>query len=710
MSLPIRSTRIAGNYDLLIVRRRTRQIAAALGFDYHDQTRLATAVSEIARNAFQHTGGGRVDFSVEGSTAPQVLLITIADAGSGMPALPARPTGPGSHRMSGIEVARRLVDQFQVDTAPHGTTVSLRKLLQGKEPLTVVEVTSIAHTITSMPFKTAFEEIQEQNLELLSTLDELRRCEQQLEDMNRELEETNQGVMALYAELEEKAVRLRNADRMKTRFLSNMSHEFRTPLNSVLGLSGILLAGDSATLTDDQKIQIGFIRKAAGDLMELVNDLLDIAKVEAGKIEVRAAEFEVPNLFAALRGLMRPLLVNPDVSLIIEDPIDIPPIHNDEAKVSQVLRNLISNALKFTTRGEVRVSVHLSPERDSVIFTVADTGPGIDPADQETIFEEFTQIDGPHQNGVKGTGLGLPLCRKLAELIHGRVLLKSFPGVGSVFSLVVPLVFRKITSAADLLPVGWGTDPRQVPVLVIEDRDDVMLARRKALRSAGFSAIPARTANEARQLLGYVHPKAIVLRSGMPDESSWPFLTEIKSNDLTRLIPIVVIASTPEQAKAVSLGADVCLTEPVEVSILTHELSRVIASQKSNVILIIDDEPAARYILKHHLAEVPCTILESDNGNDGVRLARTRRPQAIFLDLMMPEISGFDTLERLKSDPSTRDIPVIVTTAKVLDVRERRLLTQHADTILPKEATTTEMAVSQIKRVLVNAGLEFQTT
>ncbi len=238
--------------------------------------------------------------------------------------------------------------------------------------------------------------------------------------LNRELEDTNRGVVALYAELDEKADHLRRADDLKSKFLSNMSHEFRSPLNSILALSGLLLDRSDGELTTEQDQQVGYIRRAAHDLLELVNDLLDLAKVEAGKVELRPSEFEAVNLFAALRGMLRPLLLSRSVDLVFGDASHIARIYSDEGKIAQILRNFISNALKFTERGEVRVTVDREGD-DDVVFSVSDTGIGIAPEHIELIFQDFVQLDNPIQRRVKGTGLGLPLSKKLAGLLGGSV-------------------------------------------------------------------------------------------------------------------------------------------------------------------------------------------------------------------------------------------------------------------------------------------------
>ena len=286
----------------------------------------------------------------------------------------------------------------------------------------------------------------------------LHQRQEELERLNEELKDVNRGMVGLYAELDEKARELRRADEIKTQFLSNISHEFRTPLNSIFALSSLLLERTDGELTSEQEKQVGFIRKAADSLLELVNDLLDLSKIRAGKIEVRPAEFSAATLFSALRGMLRSLQVNPAVALVFEEPEGIPWLNTDEGKVSQILRNFVSNALKFTERGEVRVSARYDKGNGTVTFTVSDSGVGIAADDQERIFEEFTQLEHPAQSKFKGTGLGLPLCRKLAELLGGKIELESEVGVGSKFSLTLPQCYVGETEEQEVDEAATGTD------------------------------------------------------------------------------------------------------------------------------------------------------------------------------------------------------------------------------------------------------------
>jgi len=272
--------------------------------------------------------------------------------------------------------------------------------------------------------------------------DALDSSQAQLEALQAELDETNRGVLALYAELDTQAQQLRQATELKSRFLAYMSHEFRTPISSIRSLTRLLLDRVDGPLTDEQEKQINFIRTTSEEFADMVNDLLDLAKVEAGRIDISPAWFELVDLFAALRGMFKPVLVNPDVQLIFEEPQGIAQLFTDDAKLSQILRNYISNALKFTAQGEVRVSAVTAPGaggEDEITFSVTDTGIGIASEFHDAIFQDFTQIGSPIQKRLRGTGLGLSLSKRLAEVLHGSVDVQSDLGAGSTFFLTIPV-------------------------------------------------------------------------------------------------------------------------------------------------------------------------------------------------------------------------------------------------------------------------------
>jgi len=696
--------------DIVLARQRARQLARLLGFDAQDQTRIATSVSEIARNAFRYAGGGKVEFGVEGRTSPQLFEIVVSDDGPGIARL--SDILEGSYRSStgmglGIIGARRLMDQFEITSAPgKGTRVVLCKLLPGGTRFLAPDrLAGLGEALAREVPLGPMEEVQRQNQELIQALDELRRRQEELEHLNHELEDTNRGVVALYAELDEKADHLRRADELKSRFLSNMSHEFRTPLNSITALSHLLLDRIDGPLTTEQMKQVTFIRQGAHALTELVNDLLDLAKVEAGKITVRPIEFEVESMFGALRGMLRPLLVSESLRLVFEPADGLPTLYTDEGKVSQILRNFISNALKFTESGEVRVTATFRPEEDAVSFEVTDTGIGISAEDQERIFEEFTQVENPLQHRVKGTGLGLPLSRKLAELLGGRVTVSSTVGVGSTFCAVIPSVYlpKSGTVGEEELIVPEQRSGR--PVLVVENDARQLTIYDRYLRSSAFRLVPARNLREARRALAGELPHAIILDVLLEGEETWKFLSELKKGATTRNIPVLVVSTVDDSRKGLALGAEAYALKPAARGWLIGELERLTGQSRVPGALIIDDDDMARYVLKRLLSQLHCEITEMPNGRDGLQAARDLQPEIVFLDLNMPNMSGAEVLVRLKEDPVTANIPVVVVTSKILEPAERAQLESRAVAVLSKEETAREDALSVIQATWVKAGL-----
>jgi signal transduction histidine kinase len=266
----------------------------------------------------------------------------------------------------------------------------------------------------------------------------IARLQSETAALREELDETNQGVLALYAELDTQAEELRQASDLKSRFLSYMSHEFRTPLGSILSIASLLSDELDGPLSPEQHKQVTFVSTAARELSDMVDDLLDLAKIEAGRITISPAWFDMFDLFSALRGMFRPIVDASAVDLIFEEPVGLPRLYTDDKKLAQILRNFISNSLKFTTRGEVRVSARLQGT-DHVRFAVSDTGIGIAAELHGALFEDFSQVDSPLQKRLRGTGLGLSLCKRFAALLGGEVGVESTPGVGSTFFVIIPL-------------------------------------------------------------------------------------------------------------------------------------------------------------------------------------------------------------------------------------------------------------------------------
>ena len=686
MTDPLLSVAVTREHDVVLARQRARQVAAALGFDITEQTRISTAVSEIARNAYSYAGGGRVLFAIEGKQAPQVLTIAVSDKGPGIARLDEVISG--SYRSEtgmglGIVGARRLMDYFTVDSTASGTTITLKKLLSAKHPaLTAGDQARLQAALMAERPDGLIGEVQRQNQELLRALDDLNARQQELVRLNRELEDTNRGVVALYAELDERADHLRRADEIKTRFLSNMTHEFRTPVNSILALTNLL--AERLDARPEDKDELFFIRKSAQQLSDLVDDLLDLAKVEAGKIEVRPASFEIGGLFGALRGMLRPLLVNQSLALVFEEPDGIPPILSDESKLSQILRNFISNALKYTDSGEVRVAVRLTPARDEVEFTVADTGIGIPEKDLSRIFDEFVQIENPLQRRVKGTGLGLPLSKRLAELLGGRIGLVSELGVGSTFSLIVPLVYRDpLQVEAEPIVV----DPQRVPVLVVEDTDEDLLLATRALSGTRYQLLHARTPAAADAILASVPVAAVVLDIRLQGNEAWDLLARLKRDGARPNRPVIVLSTVDDQRKGYALGADAYHVKPIDAARLVETLDRFVATRDAVRVLAVDDEEASRFIIRQLLNDREHELVEAASGIDGLAKAHETPPDVILLDLRLTDMTGFDVFERLRDDPTTARVPVVVVTSQRLSDDDQRRLSA-ATAVLSKSSLT----------------------
>jgi signal transduction histidine kinase/CheY-like chemotaxis protein len=690
MAKPLVTLAIRHEQDVVVARQRAREIARLVGFDSQDQTRIATAVSEIVRNAFRYAKGGKVEFAVEGTSTPQLLLIRVRDQGPGIPDLSLVMSGHYRSNTGmgvGIIGAHRLMDKVEIDTkAGFGTDVLLTKILPARAPLiNQAQFARITAQLSTTMTGDALGELQEQNRELIRALGELRERQEELTNLNRELEDTNRGVVALYAELDEKADHLRRADEMKSRFLSNMSQEFRTPLNSIRALSRLLLDRIDGDLTAEQEKQVGFISKASDDLTALVDDLLDLAKIEAGKIEVRPIEFSVANLFSALRGMLRPLLVGDAVKLIFDEPPASMSLFNDEGKVSQILRNFISNAIKFTEHGEVRVSATLSEDGRTALFSVADTGIGIAPEDQGRIFDEFTQLPSPLQGRVKGTGLGLPLCRRLAHLLGGDVRVRSERGAGSVFTATVAAYFEDVGVAA-LQVSDTAIELGRMPVLALDDDPETRLIYDKHLRDSRYQPLAARNLREAREIMKRTRPQAILLDIMLRGEDTWRWLGELKSTPATAKIPIIVITSIEDERKGLALGADAYCLKPLERTALLEKLDALTGRR----ILIIDDDPAARYLMQKLLADTHTTVLEAADGRSGLIAARRARPALIFLDLGLPDFSGEEVLDALKKDADLQHVPVAIVTASKLTNDDRIRLGKRAEAVLQKSDLSSE--------------------
>ncbi len=533
--------------DILVVRSASRALGRVAGLDESDQVRLATALSEIARDVLHSCADSAVHFDVTRQPRGEIVVSFVCRAS----------TSPLSSSSAGIAAARRLVDAVEVTTEPKGEqVVRVVKALPHGRPLPPADqiVTAIRTAVPPSPM----EEIWNQNRELAAALDELHVRQEQtlqlnaeLEETNRgvmamynqlseELEETNRGVVALYAELDDKSLQLQEASQAKARFFAAVSHELRSPVNSVLGLARSLADDHDAPLTAERRHEVQLIQSAAISLLDLVSQLLDIAKAEAGRIEADVAPFDMRALAAELRGLLRPMIDEQEVELRVEVDDDLPPIESDRTLVAQVLRNLLVNAARFTERGDITLRICTSDSSQHVICEVVDTGIGIADEHIERIFEEFFQVRGPLQAKSRGTGLGLAHSQRLVAVLGGELAVRSEVGVGSSFTVTLPVRWNSVTTSPATIPRDLGPSR---DVLIVDDDEAFRTALRGMLQHQSHQVTEAEGGDAALAWLEHHRPDLVFLDLRMPDRDGVEVLASMRGNPRLREVPAIVVTS-----------------------------------------------------------------------------------------------------------------------------------------------------------------------
>ncbi|HSY49883.1 MAG TPA: response regulator [Thermoanaerobaculia bacterium] len=517
-----------------------------------------------------------------------------------------------------------------------------------------------------------------------------------------ELTRLTEELQARGKELEEASRRLQEADRLKSQFLANMSHELRTPMNSIIGFSEILIERLSNTL---EPKHVGFLRHiltSGQHLLGIINDILDLSKIEAGKMEIYAETFPVRPVIESVCLVMRGMARTTMPSFIIEADPNLPPIETDLAKFKQILYNLLSNAMKFAPpEAPISISViHLgdTPDDGTITISVRDQGIGIEPENHDVIFEEFRQIDGTARREFGGTGLGLALVKKFVQLQGGWVRVDSAPGKGSTFSFSLPVHSRAavVNRTPEIVPAGQPSER----VLVVEDDAHAYELISTALSSAGYVSVRARHGDEAIRLARETRPIAITLDLVLPGVDGWEVLKTLKSDAATRDIPVVIISRVDERDLGVALGADDYFVKPVDRDRLLDRVRQLTASGESKTrLLLIDDDPSVHELLGEDLTPLGYTIESAFNGESGVAAAKKNAPDVIILDLMMPGMSGFEVAGMLKDNPSTAHIPILVLTSKEISPDDRRELQSKVAACVQKGTSARDQLVAEIRRL-----------
>ena len=517
------------------------------------------------------------------------------------------------------------------------------------------------------------------------------------------------------------------AARFKSEFLASMSHELRTPLNAIMGFSEVLRDGLAGELQPRQLEYIGDIYHSGEHLLELINDVLDLSKIEAGRMAVELGPVDVSQLLHGCLAIVREKAMAHRVTLHAEVAEQIGMALLDARKCKQIVYNLLSNAVKFTpegggvllrclavTRGQaLRAlagcdrSVQELPAGDEqamLQIEVRDTGIGISAQDMQRLFEPFVQIDGSLSRQYQGSGLGLSLVRRLSALQRGAVGLRSTLGVGSTFCVWLPLQPADAAGRA-VAPVAPPQQPGQPLALVVEDDASAAGLMRLQLERAGCRVAVAASAEQAESLLRQHTPAVIVLDLLLPGIDGWEFLTRLKSDPARAAIPVIVASIVADSGRGIALGAVEALQKPVPAKMLREVLQRLRLtgaedSSCRNVVLVVDDDPQVLEIVGSLIEAHGCIALRASHGEQALELARMHRPDLVILDLLMPGMSGFEVIAALRAEPASADIPVVVLTARQLDAGERAQLQAQTCHILHKSRFNEQHLLAALRQAM----------
>jgi signal transduction histidine kinase/DNA-binding response OmpR family regulator len=544
---------------------------------------------------------------------------------------------------------------------------------------------------------------------------------QALADQNERLEQTlvELGEAKRLAEMaREQAL---SASAAKSTFLANMSHELRTPLNAIINFTKFLSKERYGELSPRQQELQSRVLANADHLLGLINDILDLSKIEAGRMDLFR---EITNVSPIIQGVLSTavgLTKDKDIVLEAEVPDALPDVDIDRTRIRQVLLNLLSNAAKFTEHGSITVRAAVAGRM--VQIDVQDTGIGIAPEHHELVFEEFRQVEDEFTRGYQGTGLGLPICKRLVEMHGGAIWLESTPGVGSTFSFTIPLVRADMrlgwaeapnnTSAGQAqettaplaisgspeddtgLTVGAADAERKIAV--IDDDPDTQRIVRELLASLGCHIYPILNSRQALASVQQLHPDLIILDLQMPEPNGWELLNQLRADAELAQIPVIIYSVVDRSGQKLAIAASDYLVKPVDEVLLQASVRRWLDHQAT--VLVIDDDPDARQVVRSVLEE-SYHVIEAADGAAGLELIRTAHPDLVVLDLMMPVLDGFAVLERIRKEPLLATIPVIIVTAKDLEAHERAWLTERAHLFSPKETFAIDIFVGTVHLLL----------
>ena len=501
----------------------------------------------------------------------------------------------------------------------------------------------------------------------------------------------------LFDEIQEKSRQLEMASQHKSQFLSSMSHELRTPLNAIIGLTEMMATNAARFGTEKAQEPLRRVHGAGTHLLGLINQVLDLSKIEAGKLELNFETVHLAPLVDEVIGTARQLSDQNKNHLIVEGHDAPSTMTVDPMRLRQILLNLLSNACKFTKGGEVALRTRTIVDgRNWIEFAVSDTGIGMTPDQQAKLFQEFTQADSSTARQFGGTGLGLAITRKLAQMMGGDVTVTSELGKGSIFTVRLPASEHQTPDSS----TRGNAEPRAADcVLVIDDDATARELIAHNLQVAGFSAVTASGGLEGLKLAKELRPVAITLDVMMPDLDGWSVLAALRQDTELAEIPVIMVTILDEQRRAISLGAAGYLTKPIDQHTLQRMMGRFRRSARPTRILLVEDDALQRELMCEWLVGEQWTVHEAANGREALDLLRANKPDVILLDLMMPEMDGFEIVAALQEEPLWRDVPVIVITARDLSAKDRERLNSGVHSVLLKNAFRPDELVERIRQL-----------
>jgi signal transduction histidine kinase/DNA-binding response OmpR family regulator len=496
------------------------------------------------------------------------------------------------------------------------------------------------------------------------------------------------------------------ASRTKSSFLANMSHELRTPLNAIIGLTDMLVSNSARFGTDKALEPLRRVHRAGTHLLGLINQVLDLSKIEAGKLELNVEKVAVAPLVDEVLGTARPLAEQNKNDLSVDCPPDLPPIEADSLRVRQILLNLLSNACKFTKEGRISLKVVRARhrEQDCIEFSVIDTGIGMTPEQLGRLFEEFSQAEATTARHYGGTGLGLAITRRLCQMMGGDISVTSEPGQGSTFVVRLPLAASQADEPAES-QIGQmrAVDSGRESVLVIDDDRTARDLISEYLGQAGFLVITAAGGREGLKRAKQDRPAAITLDVIMPDLDGWTVLAALRGDPALADIPVVMVTIVDERRQGMTLGAAEYLMKPIERDRLVGIMQRFKSLARPTRVLVVEDDATQRERIRSWLEPQQWLVTDAENGRMALDRLKESQPDAILLDLMMPEMDGFEVVAELQKNPAWRKIPVIVITARDLTAEDRARLNSGIETVLLKESFRPETLIERVRQVVTKA-------